>query len=43
MDEGPFIEAFSAWVRDHVATHVPSGETVDALPRTEAGRVEMPR
>lgn len=22
MDEGPFVEAFSAWVRDHVATHV---------------------
>ena len=29
MDEGPFIEAFSAWVRDHVATHVPFVAEVD--------------
>jgi len=29
LDEGPFIEAFSAWVRDHVATHVPFVAEVD--------------
>jgi len=29
LDEGPFIEAFSAWVSDHVATHVPFLAEVD--------------